>query len=1294
MSPQPSGSKNERIPVACPACGEVYHVRPDTPTWQCKGGSTGRCRRKFDVQAALAATKSPGGEGTTEAPRHGEAAAEWPTGISQTLELPTDLVRAVPLDEDLPIIPMESALPSSSPAAPSQADIVAQPLGDYEPPPRQLPVSQPGQDSDKHDSASKASRWKESRKADWGEDSAEKPAAHRVRRTQYPVPSSPTSQSAAAGRPESAPRRSGNRAAKDKADKHSQRRRPIKRLMTAALLLFAATAFACWWFYPRANPDAEWQAAQQVYQNKQWTAAKKNFRDFAEEFPEAPQAGQVPFFLDLCEAGDDIYSNTGDIDRGWSELQRIFQTYRDQPVYNDYRADLYFAAKQLAAKFLDRAEAALKPADVQLARDAHRLQATIAESMTDSFVPEQMQEIAARLETVDQAVKLELARREAKVNLELAQSLEFGVDVDAIYARDASLLRQYPELAGDVELQPLREAAYRAEAKRVRFRPEGSPANVVPAAAPAVRPVALHQPPVPLAAEQENKNKEKASADTIVVWGESQPAVVRGGGPREVFTALARGVLYAFDSRGTCLWSVRLGIDSLEPPVFVPATATNPDLFIAVSTLENALLALDPATGRVRWRYRPGDEHLLSTLPTIVAVDEAGQGLAIQRILLPAGKEIHVLEPVLGRRMGRYEVGFPMTAPGVFDARTGLVYFPSDSRRVFALDPRVIDDSATPRPACPSMLFTEHASGAMRNAPSVVGPYLIVAEASDLSRMKLRTFLLHRPADDDPSAAAPPAAAAADNRRPAGFVDPRSEPAKEIAMSGWSWFQPSATPDRIAIVTDEGELGVFGLNLDNTQESLYPLILDEQEQTTRLTIRDPFRSLAVYSEEHLLWVMAGGKLQRFFLDVIGQQVKPLALAGPRAAAISGVPVHAAQLDRAGNTFFLATMSLRGDDFAFSAVDVDTGDLRWQRHLGVNLAGDPLVMPRGILLLDRSGRLLGLSGKGSSPSNLTRILQRPRDNELPRGVPAADVIRVPAPDGGFFLVAAVERGQKLAIRLFNEQAVSTENWRLLTLPAVLRGRPALHGATALVPCADGMLHTLRISAAGLKDAVLPFALNSSGDVRVYFRDEKSVLIVAGRTLRRLALQDEGGVVRWNERGPPVFCRRPIVGEPKTFGDRLLLVDDGGWLYRVPADGQELTVIEPARVAGKVTREPFVRGGRLFVVEDDRRLHCIDPQAAELSRPLWTSAAFAGRICGEPPLLGGDRLLVADTSGRLSALQLADGQPAWTMPLGVDVGPTAAAVPLSANRILVPLADGTLIEVTPPRDAEPRVARSAE
>jgi hypothetical protein len=259
--------------------------------------------------------------------------------------------------------------------------------------------------------------------------------------------------------------------------------------------------------------------------------------------------------------------------------------------------------------------------------------------------------------------------------------------------------------------------------------------------------------------------------------------------------ALARGILYVFDGHGKFLWARRLGVDSDGLPIKIEATPTSPPLLLAASAEEGKLLALDARNGDLRWAYKLAGG--VFTAPTIVSADlHDDPGLSKQRGLLPtANGDIHVVELELGKRLGQFHLNNPLATGGTYDPLTKLVYFPAENKRLFAIDPAVIDH---PGRACRSMLFTNHPGGSLRSEPIVAGPYLILNQATDFDATVLRVFRIVE----------------------GGFRSQHDAPLKEEQLEGWTWHPPLLSPDRLTVVTDQGAVGAFGINLniDASQE--------------------------------------------------------------------------------------------------------------------------------------------------------------------------------------------------------------------------------------------------------------------------------------------------------------------------------------------------------------------------------------------------------------------------------------------------------------------------------------------
>ena len=100
-------------------------------------------------------------------------------------------------------------------------------------------------------------------------------------------------------------------------------------------------------------------------------------------------------------------------------------------------------------------------------------------------------------------------------------------------------------------------------------------------------------------------------------------------------------------------------------------------------------------------------------------------------------------------------------------------------------------------------------------------------------------------------------------------------------------------------------------------------------------------------------------------------------------------------------------------------------------------------------------------------------------------------------------------------------------------------------------------------------------------------------------------------------------------------------------------------------------------------EDRRLSCIPlGDSNQVTQPIWTYAEFKGRLIGTP-LVQEKRIVVAESSRRITALNPATGALLWEQRLSTRVGPSTAPVPFGPDQFLAPLSDGTFTVVAIPQ-----------
>ncbi|MCA9163576.1 MAG: PQQ-binding-like beta-propeller repeat protein, partial [Planctomycetales bacterium] len=980
-------------------------------------------------------------------------------------------------------------------------------------------------------------------------------------------------------------------------------------VVLAALTLMSGLAGAYFWLHRPPDPEAIWaEIMRDEFELQKWKRAEQRFQELKDQFPDHPRAQDVEFIVRLCEANREVYSTTGDMAEGWRLLNQVYLDFRNTDYFKRFPAELYTAFVRLQERTVEQATKTNNAERLELARQAQERLTTIGETMPDDWVPARTAKLAGELATAERQVAA--ANVKQRVLDALAANLDpqaDGATMDDNYARSERLMAEQPDLRGDEDVRKAFVDAYAAESSRVRYEPFDAAAGIEPASA--------------------NVNGGSGPDSVFVTW-DNRPTPLDDSliAADDVVLSLAAGVLYAFDRDGQLLWARRLGIDSYRLPVALPALPGMPSAVVAVSTVDNRLLALETTTGRVLWQYQAGSGQELAAPLTISRVRSGPNKPEVLRGLLPtANGEIHVLELARGRQIGRFVTGQPMTVGGVFDPLTKLIYFPADSRRVFAIDPLAIE---TEGPAAKSVLLTNHAAGTLRSQPVVVGPYLILAEADGLDSTRLRAYQLSAPN---------------------GFRSSSAAPVKERTIRGWSWFTPPTTPDRLTLVTDRGQLGVFGVNLDNPAEAFFPMIHDGNEAVPSLPVQDTFRSQAIYSDENLLWISAGGKLQLLALDILNQKVRPVWPAEGNDGPAPGIPLHEARMDDSLSRVYLTTKAIHGAAAHFTAVDAMTGERLWQRQLGVSPATDPILVNGQLLLVDRSGRSLYVrpGDVGEAPS----VVVGPESSLAELG--AGEWMTLTDDSGRAFLAVANEEEALLLLRPLVAES-GTSDWSLVSLPAPLFGKPAIVGSDIVLPCADGRLHR-RSWQSGTPPAgnQLPYQwatarqLAPDRGVRVYPLDQESVLLVDGRQLQRLQYVEAAGVWQWKPMGEPYYASSDIVGDP-WVSDRAVMFADAGDRVVMLETKSLATKLAEWQLPGRVTAAPTLLSGQWITIVDERTVIAIAPESlasgeAAGDKPpwAWQAGPMPGRIVGRP-YAGAGLILVTDESGRITALRSTDGQ----------------------------------------------------
>jgi hypothetical protein len=755
------------------------------------------------------------------------------------------------------------------------------------------------------------------------------------------------------------------------------------------------------------------------------------------------------------------------------------------------------------------------------------------------------------------------------------------------------------------------------------------------------------------------------AAPTILMAAQVRaPTRVIGARDQVVF-ALARGVLYALNQDGgKPRWCLRVGIDTTALPVRLPATAARGERVLVQSADTKLLLALDVLTGATDWTYA-------LTAPCV------GRPVVVEQHLYVPTRDgkVHEIGIESGKLLGLYDLGKDvlLNFGASFDGANQL-YLAGDEFCVYVLDLSASGGS---------ILFTEHPRGSLLCSPVARNGYAILTQADGIDQCRLRAFPLSSP----------------------------SSPLELEPIDGWPWFPTTCDGEKVAVVTDDGALGLYGMQMQgNLDRALFPLLTPDKNQKKAPTARNPNRrrerAQIVHSQGDALWTLSDGKLQKYQLTLhrhggqklVPQWKEPLLLGSPlHESQVWRQPLALAnslesQADEGAEVLFLVTQSLDGQTYLATAVDAQEGQVLWQRQLGLVCQGDPLVLGREVLTLDQSAGLYSFDalldavkkdaqGAESQWILTGRTAAKPLEGEG-GGVPP---LLLRNPDGQSALeIACPGKGNRLFFRQYQPSREIVEFHE--QVPAPLAGTPAIVGKSLVVGLADGNLRRYNLP------------LGTAGHAGPHWRarsaDRDTICHIVALTDDYFLTTNGGrGLVRWrwpaggmfsalppgrDSNNPTVQAPARIVSAPAVLpadkedaGLRIAVADANGGLTLFDSNLRELQHWD---LPGKVTSGPFARGRHIGCIVEQRLLVWLEPGK---QKPLWVFEWQGAHIVGQPAEAGG-MLVVALESGLFLGIDPATGKhlgDGYT--LRASVAPSATPVPFGPDRVFAPLTDGTVL-----------------
>ena len=1044
----------------------------------------------------------------------------------------------------------------------------------------------------------------------------------------------------------------------------------------------------------KGEANADQQALDQ-FKKGDYTAAGKSYEKLLADSPNSPNNDRYKLMADICGVRVAIGSvaNKEDPSGSIKKVKAFQETHKSSPLAkptaDGFGAVIYDGGQKLAddiAGFANERVAAFRSDNAKL-DELKRAEDMLAEGKTlipvlQSFRPQDSPSLDGFTQNMDR-VRGEIDRERKRLATLATVQETLTVPTDETI-EEAKRILATNSLASDAKGLEMIRAAEAAILAQLQYVPDPAP-HLVPAAPSAssilfVSPVRATKP-----------------------VGPDEPAASGG-----VFLGVARGVLFALDEDGGgLLWAVRVGPDATDAPTVARVeTGSGPtDIVLVTSNVggKPALTAHVLRTGFAIWQQPlavvdPTNPE--RRIPTPAAGPAVVVGTRAYVPLRDAMGTVVQFDLGQGNRLGRFALGQQVGPAPVIRPGSGQLFVAADARRVFVFDVDAKDANDNRLdPRCVRVIPTGHAPGTLRTPPTFLGAagdgpgarWLVLSQADGSTAMKIRAFPL------PPSQSLPPGA------------PPLTEPIaaeSQVSLPGWAWFPPVSDGERVATVTDLGQVRLYGVKqLDNNDPALFPLPSPVLPQPAD---GSPVPGLAVPSEEGAFWVLASGVFQQYRLTLLPKEGLSAVPVGGSIAV--GVPTQPAQLNARRDTVCLIVRSMNSAGCRAVAVRLSTGEVRWQRQLGAVAAAPPTPAGGGVLLVDDDGGVIAIPASGLDfPQGGTKAATADWAVASPPESVVGPTAVVASPDG-HTVYALTPTGTIATPRFVIRRAVDgkIDHTGGVNVPAALAGPPAVYGNSLLLPAADGLIYRVVLGDGKARaDQVQPgprwkidLRLPDATGYAVPVADDAFLTSDGSRTLTLWRWPQTGN---WTDAGAKWEVRErvamsPLVlpaggGRPASF--LVADVTGGVWLYTADKPAAAVRRWLPGKAVGLPTGRPaggFAlqpdAGGKQVVayVVNNKQVVCLDLND---DKPRWATPPNddpTESVVGPPRPAGKDRWLLTELSGRVSILDGATGAAVMAKNVSLPGAiPAAAAVMADPSRVLVPLSDGSAAVLEFPAEA---------
>ncbi len=653
--------------------------------------------------------------------------------------------------------------------------------------------------------------------------------------------------------------------------------------------------------------------------------------------------------------------------------------------------------------------------------------------------------------------------------------------------------------------------------------------------------------------------------------------------PRTLFVYASGSVFAVRNTDGTILWKKTVGGSLLttdRAPAVIPLPLSNDKedvLLVDYRTWE--ILRLDSVSGELRFRLTLGEPFRLAELTpnkvvsTLYLTTESGKCFQID---LESGRIVGGLQ-------------FPQqmnVAPLVDETNNRLLQLAHRSTLFLCPCPF---DGGTPQAGSIESLYLGHQPGAIRTAPFLFGPYLLIAQKNATNGTTLQVYEIVKSADGAET----------------GTV---LKSVQSIPLQGAVETAPVVDKKRLFLASDAGIVYLFQLEDDPAAKTPLKLLAEgapEDKGAGKAEQREVPRYLGLFGSN--LWV-SGQELIAYEIQASRNRLTPLRITDPLTSTT-------APLRRIENTVY-RTFQYKGQSgTAVKAFALEDGAPLWETQLADPLVAEPTYdsTAKTVRAVTQSGKLYQFS---LSDSGRITILDKPvadRENEK-RGEPIQALVPL---TGGF--EAWIERESiGKAIPIYDSSPSNPLQFRSIPISSQIQATPIALGNGLLVPFANGQVFFYNPKT-GKPICEEPFADRLSPSVASRWsaplmllpdktqasnRPEFLILDEGQSVLYRVGVESEGKKYRFrtvSKLGEIPLQSNVVLG---MGGTAYVFSQSNGIVQEVP-----LEKMRPGRLfelGNKITWGPYAVVGKdapqIVLATSDRRLHLISANDSDVGTKI--------------------------------------------------------------------------------------------